>query len=227
MDDTLINPFASEDVSPPYSEHWEAKRRVAQALRELTDALVTSAPSVEEMNEIAGQLEQQARQFEQAPRLYGQMEFQADGEHGPRAGVNHELNAVGGWSNPLSPGLNIWFEGERAFGTVTLGWAYEGPPRHVHGGYVAAVFDQFAGVAQMAGKQPGMTGRLTVRYHRPTPLNVELNLEAWVESVEGRKTLMAAEMRAGDTVTATCEALFIRPKDGIVLRGGGEAPGTR
>ena len=215
MDDTLFNPFASDDISPPFSEHWEAKRRLAQALRDLTAALVTSNPPVEEMNEMAERLEREARQLAEAPRLYGQMDFQGDGAHGERGEVNHELNAVGGWSNPLSPGLNIWFEGERAFGTVTMGWAYEGPPRHVHGGYVAAVFDQFAGMAQMAGKQPGMTGRLTVRYHRPTPLNVELKLEAWVESVEGRKTVVSAEMRAGDTVTATCEALFIRPKGGI------------
>jgi acyl-CoA thioesterase FadM len=83
---------------------------------------------------------------------------------------------------------------------------------------VAAIFDQFMGMAQMMGKQPGMTGRLTTRYHRPTPLNVELKLEAWMESVEGRKTLMQAEMRNGDEVTATCEALFIRPKGGLGLR---------
>jgi hypothetical protein len=219
MDDTLFNPFASDDISPPFSEHWEAKRRVAQALRELTEVLVTSTPTVEDMNAIAGNLERQAREFAEAPRLYGQMEFQADGHHGKRGEVNHELNAVAGWSNPLSPGLNMWLEGERAFGTVTLGWAYEGPPRHVHGGFVAAIFDQFMGMAQMVGKQPGMTGRLSVRYHRPTPLNVELDLEAWMESVEGRKTLMSAEMRAHGEVTATCEALFIRPRGGIGLKG--------
>lgn len=218
MDDTLFNPFASEDISPPFSEHWEAKRRLAQALRDLTEVLVTSTPSVEDMNDIAERLELQARQFAKSPRLYGQLDFHEDGNHGKRGEVNHELNALAGWSNPLAPGMNMWLDGERAYGTVTMGWAYEGPPRHVHGGFVAAVFDQFMGMAQMVGKQPGMTGRLTTRYHRPTPLNVELKLEAWMVSVEGRKTLMQAEMRAGDTVTATCEALFVRPKGGIGLK---------
>jgi hypothetical protein len=217
MSETVFNPFESEEISPPFSEHWQAKRRLAQALRDLSEVLVTSTPSIEEMDDISERLELQARQFAKAPRLYGQMAFQADGNHGKRGEVNHELNALAGWSNPLAPGLNMWIEGERAFGTVRCGWAYEGPPGHIHGGFVAAIFDQFMGMAQIIGKQPGMTGRLTTRYHRPTPLNVELRLEAWLEKVEGRKTHMQAEMRHDDTVTATCEALFIRPKGGLGL----------
>ncbi len=217
MNDDIFDPFESEDITPPFSDHWQAKRRLAQALRELTDVLVTSTPSIEDMDEIAERLELQAKQFSKEPRLYGQMAFQEDGNHGRRGEVNHELNAVGGWSNPLAPGLNMWFEEERAFATVTCGWAYEGPPGHVHGGFVAAIFDQFMGMAQIIGKQPGMTGTLKVRYMRPTPLNVELRLEAWLERVEGRKTVIKAEMYNGDTVTASCEALFIRPTSGMGL----------
>jgi hypothetical protein len=169
------------------------------------------------MDEIAERLELQARQFANEPRLFGQMAFQADGNHGRRGEVNHELNAVGGWSNPLAPGLNMWFDGDRARGTVNCGWAYEGPPGHIHGGYVAAIFDQFMGMAQIIGKQPGMTGTLKVRYLRPSPLNTELQLEAWLDRVEGRKTIISAEIRNGDSITATCEALFIRPRDGLGL----------
>ena len=218
MTDDIFNPFESEEISPPYSEHWEAKRRLAQALRKLTNILVTSTPPIEDMNKIAERLELQARQFAREPRIYGQLAFLRDGNHGKRGEVNHELNALGGWSNPLAPGLNMWFEDKRVLGTVNCGWAYEGPPGHIHGGFVAAIFDQFMGMAQMLGKQPGMTGTLSVRYLRPTPLNVDLSLEAWLERVEGRKTIIAAAMRNGDTVTATCEALFIRPKGGLGLR---------
>ncbi len=217
-DETLFNPFASHDITPPFSAHWEAKRRVAQAVRDLTEALVSSVPEVDTMTRIAEQLEAQAAELASAPRIYGQMDFHEDGNHGKRGEVNHELNALAGWSNPLAPGMNIWMDGERAHGTVTCGWAYEGPPRHVHGGFVAAIFDQFLGTAQMVGKQPGMTGRLTTRYHKPTPLNVELRMEGWMEKVEGRKTLMQAEMYAGDVLTASCEALFIRPRHGLGLR---------
>lgn len=219
MTEPTFNPFESEEISPPYSDHWDAKRRLAQALRDLTEVLVTSTPEVEEMNEISERLELQTRQFAKSPRLYGILAFHQDGEHGARGEVNHELNALAGRSNPLAPDLNMWFDEdqERAFGTVTCGWAYEGPPFHIHGGFVAAIFDQFMGMAQIIGKQPGMTGTLKTRYLRPTPLNRELRLEARLLRVEGRKTVIKAEMRDGDTVTAECEGLFIRPDGGIQL----------
>ena len=45
--------------------------------------------------------------------------------------------------------------------TVTFGSAYEGPPGCVHGGYVAAAFDEMLGFVQSLGGNPGMTARLT------------------------------------------------------------------
>jgi len=121
----LFNPFASEEISPPYSEHWQAKRRVAQAIRDLTDVLVTSTPPTEELHAIAEKLEHQAGEFAKCKRLYGLLDFLRDGEHGQHGEVNHELNGVGGWSNPLSPGLNMWVEGDKAYGrlAVMCGWA--------------------------------------------------------------------------------------------------------
>ena len=160
-------------------------------------------------------LEDQADIFARSPRLYGLRDFVADGSHGGHGEINHELNAVGGWSNPLSPGLNMWIDGDKAFGTVRCGYAYEGPPGHVHGGFVAAILDQFLGMAQLAGGLPGMTGSLEIRYLKPTPLNTDLSLEATVEPAGGRKTRVKGEIRNGDTITATAEGLFIRPKSPI------------
>jgi hypothetical protein len=211
----IFNPFASEEVSPACSSEWEAKRRLARAVRELSELLVTSAGSEALLTHTSATVEALNRELAAAPRLYGLLSFIRSGEHGGYAEVNHEINGVGGQSNPLAPELNIWMEGERAHGTARCGYAYEGPPGHVHGGYVAAIFDQFLGMAQIAGNQPGMTGYLTVRYLRPTPLHTELRLSARVERAEGRKTLVRGEIAAGDQVTATAEALFIRPSKGL------------
>ena len=109
----------------------------------------------------------------------------------------------------------MWIKDDRAYGKVTAGWAYEGPPGTLHGGYVAAIFDQFLGMAQVMGKQPGMTGILTTRYHQRTPLNTELRLEAWIEKLDGRKTMVRGEMYAGDIMTASCDGLFIQPRGGL------------
>ncbi|MDO8862839.1 PaaI family thioesterase [Haliea sp. E1-2-M8] len=215
---SVFNPFASEEISPPFSPHWEAKRRAAQALRELIEALITSDGTTADIDALAGQLEAQAATLAAGPRLHGLLAFLRDGKHGGHGEVNHELNALGGWSNPLSPQLNMWLQDDRAFGTVRCGYAYEGPPGYIHGGFIAAIFDQFLGMAQLAGNNPGMTGTLTVRYHRPTPLNTDLDLSAQLTESVGRKTTVKGEMHADGILTASCECLFVRPQASLLQK---------
>lgn len=209
------NPFASEEITPPFSGEWEAKRRVAAAIRDLTEVLVTSSPDIGKMHAIATQLEETAADFSQSPRVHGRLEWARSEEHGSFGQISHELNPLAGYSNPIAPPVNTWLEGDKAFGRCFCGWAYEGPPGSVHGGFVAAIFDQFMGMAQKLGGQPGMTGYLHVNYHNRTPLNATLNMEAQLVKVEGRKTVISAQMHAGDTMTASCEALFVEPRKGI------------
>jgi acyl-coenzyme A thioesterase PaaI-like protein len=209
------NPFASEEITAPFNDEWQAKRRVAQALKQLTEVLVTSTPPIAELHAIADSLEQTATRFATYPRLYGRTAFMEEGSHGSFGQLAHELNPLAGLSNPLAPPINMWIKDGRAVGRVTMGWAYEGPPGTVHGGYVAAIFDQFLGMAQVIGKQPGMTGTLTIRYHLRTPLNTELHLEAWIEQIEGRKTRVCGEIHVGDSLTASCEGIFIQPRGGM------------
>ena len=109
----------------------------------------------------------------------------------------------------MAPQITLEVDGEVVRGTATFGSAYEGPPGHVHGGFVAAAFDEVLGFAQSMTGNPGMTGTLTVRYRRPTPLHVELRFEARVLRVEGRKIFTAAQVFMGDAVTAEAEAIFI------------------
>lgn len=215
MDESAIDPFASEEISPAISAEWEAKRRVAAALRELNEVLVSSCPPVEGLHELAARLEQTAADFAAHRRLLGRLAFVEEGSHGNFRQIAHELNPLSGISNPLAPPLNIWIDGDVAHARARLGWAYEGPPGSVHGGYVAALFDQFMGMAQAIGGQPGMTGTLSVRYLRRTPLDTELRLVGRVVRLEGRKTIVSAELSALGETTATCEALFVRPLSGM------------
>ncbi|MEZ5570827.1 MAG: hotdog domain-containing protein [Halioglobus sp.] len=210
-----VNPFATEEITPAFNDEWVAKRRVANAIKQLTEVLVTSSPSVEKMHAIAEQLEITADEFRTSPRIYGRFDWAASTEHGSFGQVSHELNPLAGWSNPLAPPVNNWIDGDRALATCTCGWAYEGPPGSVHGGFVAAIFDQFLGMAQVLGGQPGMTGYLHVNYHQRTPLNTELKLEGKLVKVEGRKTIMRGEMYAEGVMTASAECLFVQPRGGM------------
>jgi hypothetical protein len=211
-----IDPFASEEITPAFSAEWEAKRRVAAALRELDEVLVSSTPPVADLHALAARLEDTARDFARHPRLFGRLAFVQSGSHGNFRQIAHELNPLSGISNPLAPPLNIWIDGAEAHGRATLGWVYEGPPGSVHGGYVAALFDQFMGMAQAIGGQPGMTGTLSIRYRRRTPLNTELHLHGRVTGIEGRKTFVLATLHADGELTAECEGTFVRPQGGVL-----------
>jgi acyl-coenzyme A thioesterase PaaI-like protein len=103
----------------------------------------------------------------------------------------------------------------RVHGRVVFGSAYEGPPGCLHGGYVAAAFDEVLGFAQSLTGNPGMTGRLVVHYRSPTPLHTELAFEAWVERVDGRKILTGSTLHAGERLCAEAEGLFISIKPGV------------
>ncbi len=215
MSEQDYNPYASSEITPANSEEWGAKRRVSQALKDMIELLATTTPSTEDLHLIAASLEDTAKTLSAQPRYFGRHDLVEKGGHGSFDEIMHETSPLAGFSNPIAPPINMWFEDGRAYGHVQMGWAYEGPPGKVHGGFVAAVFDQFMGAAQMLGEHPGMTGTLTTRYHIPTPLNTELKLEGWLVRTEGRKTVIHAEMRAGDKLTASCEGLFIRPSGGM------------
>ena len=71
-----------------------------------------------------------------------------------------------------------------------------------------------------------MTGTLTIRYRKPTPLNRELRFEARVRCVERRKIFTDGQLYAGELLTAEAEGLFVSvdlAKRGELarLRGGG------
>ena len=79
----------------------------------------------------------------------------------------------------------------------------------MHGGWIALAFDEILGMANIASGHPGMTGRLTVKYRRPTPLHTELRLEGWTEQVDGRRLVTRGTLEADGVVTAEAEGLFV------------------
>ncbi len=92
---------------------------------------------------------------------------------------------------------------------VTIGLAHEGPPHGVHGGVMAALFDELLGHAQQAHKTLALTASLTVRYRSITPIDEELEFFAQVTHGTGRRWNGRATCTAADKVTAEAEALFI------------------
>lgn len=204
-------------MTAPVSEFWRAKRDLASVSRQLSEAIVTSNATVEELDQATGNIGTCLSELRRLKHLYGQQQFEAHAEDGERPDLTVELNALGGWCNPVAPGIDIWLEDDRAYGTVNCSWTYEGPPGSVHGGIIAAIFDHFLGKAQFVTGAFGVTAGLNVRYRKLVPLNVELHLEAWCEKQEGRKTFMKGVIKNDGQVLAEAEGIFIWPRGGIGL----------
>ena len=114
-----------------------------------------------------------------------------------------------GRANPLAPPISLWADGDVLRAEAHFGSAYEGPPGCVHGGYVAAAFDEVLGSAQSLAGRPGMTARLTINYRSPTPLHTELTFAGRVVGVEGPKTFTEGTLHAGDRLCAESDGLFV------------------
>jgi acyl-coenzyme A thioesterase PaaI-like protein len=126
-----------------------------------------------------------------------------------------ERSGIVGASNPLAAPLHIWLDGDRVVGWAFYPEQYEGPPGCVHGGFVAAAFDDLLGAAQTLSGTAGFTGTLTVRMLRPTPLLARIDYEGGVHGVEGRKILAWGRARHGGEVVAEAEGVFVTPRRGM------------
>jgi acyl-coenzyme A thioesterase PaaI-like protein len=119
------------------------------------------------------------------------------------------FDPVVGRLSPLAPPLRVRWEPPRAVGEVTFTPPYEGPVGCVHGGMIAAAFDQVFNVANVMLGNPGPTASLIFHYRLPTPLGVPLRFEGWQERLEGRRIHVRGRLLAGDRVTVEAEGVFV------------------
>ena len=183
-------------------------RRVADALRSVIERFVATTAPLDVFEGVADDLEAVAARLGEFPQGHLFLGFSEAANSGGSRG-HFDNSPVMGLANPLAPPLVLELRDDEAVGTATLGSAYEGPPGHVHGGFVAAMFDELLGLTQSLTGKPGMTGRLTVHYRAPTPLHTALTLVGRVTSVSGNKILCHGEMHNGETLCAEAEGLFI------------------
>jgi len=116
-----------------------------------------------------------------------------------------------GRAHPLSPPLVLEAaDGNGVAATATYTVAFEGPPGCVHGGHIAAAFDVVLAMAAARAGNPGLTGELTIRYLRPTPLHEPLRYEAEAGEQDGKRLTVHGRLLAfEDIVTAEAEATFV------------------
>ena len=177
-----------------------------RSLRELVDLTIRTDVDLEVVQEAHAQLEAVNELLRSRV---------AEGAYGVRLGphgVRSWGNAIMGVRNALAPPITIHTDGaSRSWCDFTLGAAYEGPPTFVHGGVTALVLDHVFGSAAGADRRPRMTGTLTLRYLRATPLG-RLHAEAHVKSVEGWKSHVVGWLGDDEGPTVEAEGVFILPR---------------
>jgi acyl-coenzyme A thioesterase PaaI-like protein len=203
LDERLRAANAAE-LTPAQAE----ARRLGDAMRKVIDRLVVTSAPPEELAKAADELEKIAAALEPYPqgRMYDGFAESANAGD-PRAFF--DWSPLLGRANPLAPPISVEMDDGNVIGWARFGSAYEGPPGCVHGGFIAASFDDVLGLTQSLSGQPGMTGTLTVRYRKPTPLYTELRFVGKLLGIDGRKILTHGELWAGELLTAEADGLFI------------------
>jgi len=180
--------------------------RLADAVRRLIEHAVDSEVPDDEVAEIAAELEAIDSRLRRHPR--GAMQRKALPDFNDLQAI-FRGDPVIGEHNPIAPPVAVVLDNGIIRGSANLGAPYEGPPGYVHGAIIAATFDMLLGLANVASGNPGMTGTLTVRYRRPTPLRTDLSFEARTGKRTGRKVIATGTLHANGELTADAEGVFI------------------
>ncbi len=200
--------IADQAEPNPYRQ---ALHRLAAELRTITALLSETAASAELLDDLAADAARLRERLAAAPggRLRTRYRSEADGPAGADERVFLDTSPLIGRANPVAPPLRLSLDGETVRGVCVFSRAYEGPPGCVHGGFIAAAFDELLGATQSTTARPGMTGRLTVRYRHPVPLNREIVFAGWLTRVDGRKILTEATLKLDGVLHAEAEGLFV------------------
>lgn len=179
---------------------------LANAVRRLVDASVTTTVDPDVIRAVTAELNAQADRLD-TERIDGPLGVKWT-TSGKRMAWG---NAVVGRRNPIAPPVEFTAEPDgRVWADFELGAAYEGPHNLTHGGVSALILDQAMGAAAEVSGAPGMTGTLTLKYLRPTPLGA-LHVEARAVKVEGVKTFVEAFIGTADGPTIEAHGVFILP----------------
>ena len=195
---------------------------IAKELRTAIDELLATSAPVEELEATREMINQAVARLQARPHSH---EYAGPAEGSLAVPMNSFLDRcpIIGGINPLSVPMKMGIEGDGGRDSVVIGHAtfeaaYEGPPGCVHGGFIAAYFDEVLGMAQSLSGNPGMTVNLTVDYRSPTPLKKPVVFRGWVVSVDGRKISVAGSLHHGETLCAEAKGLFVSMRPEVFER---------
>jgi Thioesterase superfamily len=202
---------SDQDGSDP--SEADPRRRLAAALRPLITMTVSSALDDAVLSDAAAAVEAISSGLGERALPAKHPRRPPDMSNPPQEFF--PSSPITGMLNPIAPPVRVWMvEGvdggyREIRGEAYFDYPYEGPPTCVHGGVIAETFDEVLGAANMVANNPAMTGTLTIRYRKPTPLRTDLRIEARCLGRNGRKIRTWGGIFHGVVLTAEAEGIFI------------------
>jgi acyl-coenzyme A thioesterase PaaI-like protein len=180
---------------------------LADAVRDLVDATIRTTAGRDVVERATAEIDAITA------RLRAHQETGPSGVHFNAEGRSWQWgNAAVGKRNAAAPQMDVHIgDDRRTSADLVLGAAQEGPPGKMHGGVAALLLDHFMGVTASSMQRPSMTGTLTLRYVRGTPLG-PIHLEGRVDRYTGYKTIVLATISDPDGVTVEAEGVFVMPR---------------
>ena len=121
----------------------------------------------------------------------------------------------GAGSKTLNPVFrNVELNGDVFQATIRFTTFHLGGNGAAHGGAIPMMFDEALGKLANYDRAICRTAYLKVDYRNVTPLDVDLQVRAHIEKIEGRKRYLQAAIYRDDVLTAEATALFIELKEG-------------
>lgn len=188
--------YDGRDVGPEFA-------RLGDAVRALQDTYTAAIPPPA----VAAQA---AATIERVLALLA--EFGSD-ENSRIAGRRLDLPSRGHTLPPLFH-VDAW-NSQSVHGRVTFSPFYLGRNGAAHGGALSLFFDEVLGrLANVSGRRYSRTAYLRLDFRSVTPVSRELTFTGRFEQEDGRKRVIAGELRDGPRLLVEATGLFVELKPG-------------
>lgn len=138
--------------------------------------------------------------------------YEADEWHSP-SGRRLDLPNRG---NIMSVPMDLRVADDRVTGTVLFRRYHLGRNSAVHGGVLGLLFDSLLGftTAKLTKSLFQRTAHLGIDYRKIVPIGRELQVDAGIDRIDGRKIFVSGRLLDGAEVLTEAAALFVRLKPG-------------
>jgi hypothetical protein len=201
---------------PAANDEYLVRRRIGAALKQITERMIRADAAAEDLEAIAATLETVAEKSAGFARrsqsgIYERFFARTASHQDVLDILDYEIFT--GLSTPISPPMTLWLDGDLVRGKANLGLTFQGPPGRVHGGVIAAMMDVLLAKTQDLSRSMGVTGTLNLRFIRATPLKTDIDMEARILRIEGRKLFCEGRFIVNGETTVHAEGIWIAMRE--------------